>query len=62
MYYLIVQKDDVYTFIFENRKQFKEFCNKWQTISEYDLMIIEVDPTRCKSHIIWSVENGWLDC
>lgn len=62
MLYLIVQKDDVYTFTFENRKQFQEFCNKWQTISEYDLMIIEVDPARFRPNIIWTVENGWLDC
>ena len=62
MLYLIVQENDVYTFIFENRKKFQEFCNKWQTISEYDLIIIEVDSARCQSQIIWTVENGWLDC
>ena len=62
MYYLIVQKGDVYIFIFENRKQFKEFCNKRQLLSEYDLMILEVDPSRVHSRVIWTAKNGWLDC
>lgn len=64
MLYLIVQNKDIYPFSFDTRADFKHFCEEWNMLSEYDIMIIELDFQDAnrivKPEIIWRAGEGWL--
>lgn len=59
MLYIVVQKDEAYTFRFNTREEFMNFCQEYKILNKHDLMVLETNGVY--GVVIWKQGIGWLD-
>ena len=60
MCYIVIQNQHAFEFIFDSLRAFRDFCDEWQILSEYDIMIIEINFIEKTCRVVWKVNEGWL--